>query len=221
MRCALCVVRKLQRPREYPTGFGLRAVRGRLFEHQFVLLYWIFGWTMNNRNVSKRGSKLGTWLLTSLVLGFGGGVVASGCGVTSEEICNVKCNCEGCTEAQHEDCISDVDATVEKAANLGCSDQYADWLSCVETEAECRNGEEFAWDGCEIEEDALTACSGENACVQAADKICNECGGSCEQTDGSGCSGRTECVSRCVLAATCTEVTTQTGAFASCMLQCP
>ena len=171
--------------------------------------------------MSKLDSKLGSWVLACLVLGFGGGIVASGCSVSPDEICNVKCSCEGCNQAERDDCVADVNAAVNTAAELGCSDEYADWLSCVENEAECRNGDEFAWDGCEIEEDALTACSGQNVCVQAADKLCNTCGGVCDEPDPSGCSGRVQCQSKCILNATCTEIFTVTGAFASCTNACP
>jgi len=162
-----------------------------------------------------------TWLLAWSFVGLGTSLVAGGCSVSPEEICNLKCSCEGCSQAEQDDCIADVTDTVAKAQNLGCSTQYSDWLGCVEQEAECRNGDTFAWDGCEIEEDALSACGGENPCTAAAKKLCDECSTSCAEPDSSGCTGRTACLSTCVLNATCDEIITSSGPYAECVAACP
>lgn len=162
-----------------------------------------------------------TWLLAISTLGFGAAVSASGCGVSPDEICNIKCNCEGCSQTQLDDCLSDVSSTVTKAEDLGCSSQYADWLSCVEQEAECRNGGTFAWDGCEIEEDALAECGGGDSCAAAAKKLCDECKFSCSDPDPAACSGRNACLSACVVNATCDEIITLSGAYSTCVAACP
>lgn len=164
---------------------------------------------------------LWTWLLAWSVIGLGSGVFASGCGVSADEICEVKCNCQGCSEEQRDDCVADVDATVAKAENLGCSTEYSTWLSCVEQEAECRNGDTFTWDGCEIEEDALAKCGGSDACAAAAKKLCNECNFSCTEPDPSACSGRNECLSACIVNATCEEIATSATNYSTCVNACP
>lgn len=162
-----------------------------------------------------------TWLLAWSILGVGASFLGAGCSVSADEICNVKCSCEGCSQAEHDDCVADVNETVAKAEDLGCSAQYSDWLGCVEEEAECRNGDTFAWDGCEIEEDALAACGGGNNCTSAAKKLCDECMTSCSEPDSSGCTGRTACLSGCVLQATCDEIATTSGAYSDCIAGCP
>lgn len=173
------------------------------------------------RNAHASKPRVFTWILAWSLLGLGASIAAGGCTVSAEEICNLKCSCEGCSQAEQDDCLSDVNATVTKADELGCSSQYADWLTCVEEEAECRNGDTFAWDGCEIEEDALAACGGDNPCTSAATKLCDECMTSCSEPDSSGCTGRTACLSECVLSATCDEITTTSGAYAACIAACP
>ena len=178
---------------------------------------------MSDEKLRKNAAKptLWTWLLAWSVLAFGAGVVSSGCSVSADVICSVKCNCEGCSQAQRDDCVSDVNATVQKAADLGCSTQYQDWLNCVDEEAECRNGETFAWDGCEIEEDALAECGGGNPCTAAAKKLCNECGSACTDPDPTVCTGRTACLSQCVVDATCDEINSGSGKYSSCTAACP
>lgn len=160
-------------------------------------------------------------LVLSSLLGFGAGVFASGCSVSANEICNIKCNCQGCSQQEHDDCVGDVNSTVQKAEQLGCSSQYSDWLSCVEREAECRNGDTFAWDGCEIEEDALSACGGVDPCTAAAKKLCDECKFSCSDPDPSMCDGRNSCLSQCVVNTTCQDIATSSPAFINCQNACP
>jgi hypothetical protein len=162
-----------------------------------------------------------TWFWAFSVIGLSTGVFASGCSITSEQICTIKCDCEGCSQAQHDDCVGDVNATVQKADQIGCSTQYADWLSCVHDEAECRNGDTFAWDGCDIEEDALAKCGGSDACTAAAKKLCDECNFSCSTPDPSTCTGRNECLSKCIVGATCEEVATSATGYSSCVNACP
>jgi len=145
-----------------------------------------------------------------------------GCSVGAKEICNLKCDCEGCSEPEYDDCMSDVDATIVKAKGYGCEDQYSDWLSCVYHEAECRNGETFAWDGCDIEEDALAKCGGSDACNAAAKKLCDECNFSCSDPDPATCTGRYECLSKCVVSATCADVAAMSAdsAYTQCVNAC-
>jgi hypothetical protein len=171
------------------------------------------------RGQTTRG--LWAWLGAWSAMTLGVGAFAGGCSVSAEEICNIKCSCEGCSQMQRDDCMSDVEATVEKAEGLGCSTQYADWLRCVEQEAECRDGETFAWDGCDIEEDALAECGGGDACSAAAKKLCDECKFSCSDPDPSACNGRNECLSACVVNSTCEEIATSATNYSGCVEACP
>lgn len=173
------------------------------------------------RETKLRVKSVQAWLFALAMLGFGMATFASGCSVRSEDICTVKCNCEGCSQAELDDCVADVNGAIEKAQDLGCSSPYADWLRCVEEEAECREGQTFAWDGCDIEEDALAECSGFDACTTATEKLCNQCGTGCGEPAPSPCAGRLECTSKCVIEASCSEILSGSGTFATCVAACP
>jgi len=147
---------------------------------------------------------------------------AGGCDPGASDICDLKCECEGCTEAERDACLADIDGTVTVAEEKGCSDQYNAWLVCVESEAECREGTKFAFDGCDIEEDALADCGGGNQCTAAAKKLCAECNFVCAEPDPDKCVGQYACESACIVNAPCTEIASPTpgGAFETCMNGC-
>lgn len=225
MRGILRAGGKLRRTGKPHGKLDLRQLRDWLYDIGFVdIVRW---WPMSEHVVSMRDEKqprrwakaspwrwLGAWSAMAL----GAGTFASGCGVSADEICEIKCGCEGCSQEQRDDCIADVETTTSKAEDLGCSTQYADWLQCVEEEAECRNGDTFAWDGCDIEEDALEECGGGNPCDAAAKKLCDECKFSC--TDPSTCDERNACLSTCVVNATCEEIATSSSAYSNCVGAC-
>lgn len=173
------------------------------------------------RNEAKRARFFAPFLAW-LALGFGLFSFAGGCSPSATDICDIKCNCEGCSDAEYDDCVADIEDTTKKAKDFGCSDQYADWLTCIDKEAECRNGDTFAWDGCEIEEDALSACGGGDACAAAAKKLCDECNFSCADPDPSTCTGTYECQSKCIVNATCTEIASPSPgtAYFDCITSC-
>lgn len=156
------------------------------------------------------------------LLGFGLFSFGSGCSPSASDICDLKCNCQGCTDAEYDDCIADIEDTTQKAEDYGCSSQYSDWLGCVRDEAECRSGSTFAWDGCEIEEDALAACGGGDSCAQAANKLCKECNFSCADPPPSSCTGAYECQSKCALNASCADIANPTPgtAYFDCLNGC-
>ncbi len=179
---------------------------------------------MNRRGSAGRPSlpaRMGAWLVLGVGFTFFAGA-AGGCGPAASDICDLKCECEGCSEAERDDCIADIEATVTLAESKGCSDQYSAWLVCVESEAECRSGEEFTWDGCDIEEDALAECGGGDPCSAAAKKLCNECNFVCTEPDPDKCTGQYACESQCIVNATCEEIASPTpgGAYATCRMGC-
>ncbi|MRG96492.1 hypothetical protein [Polyangium spumosum] len=178
----------------------------------------------NRRGASGRPSpltRLGAWLALGVGLATFAGS-AGGCGPSAADICDLKCACEGCNEAERDDCIADVNDTVAQAESRGCADPYDAWLVCVESEAECRDGETFTFDGCDIEEDALAACGGGNQCSAAAKKLCDECNFVCAEPDPDKCTGRYACESACIVNATCEEIASKTpgGTFDTCMQGC-
>jgi hypothetical protein len=162
------------------------------------------------------------WFLTLSALGLGLSLGAGGCGTSASDICDLLCACQGCSEKERDQCLADGESAIADADNQGCSSEYSDYLACVEREAECRNGQEFRWDGCDVEKGALAKCDGGDACRQAATKLCNECNFSCTDPDPSLCNGQYECQSKCIAAATCEEIASQPpdSAYSLCLQGC-
>jgi len=90
-------------------------------------------------------------LLPLGILGYGA------CGGSESAICDDACDCEGCSDRQHEDCLDDFDDTSRRAENYGCEDIYDDWVVCIEDTSRCRNGHDFDAD-CGREKDRLKDC---------------------------------------------------------------
>jgi len=172
------------------------------------------------KSTNRRGAV--AWLFASSALALSLSLGAGGCGTSASDICDLYCACEGCSEKERDQCLAEGESAVDDADSQGCSSEYADYLACVESESECRNGQEFRWDGCDIEEKALALCGGGDACTQAATKLCNECNFSCTEPDPAQCNGQFECKSKCMTAATCEEIATQPpdSAYSLCLQKC-
>ncbi len=172
------------------------------------------------QSTNRRGAT--AWFFAVIALGAGLSLGAGGCGTSAADICDLLCACQGCNEQERDQCLADGESAVADADSQGCTSEYDEYLACVEREAECKDGEEFRWDGCDIEEDALALCGGGDACGQAATKLCVECNFSCTDPDPSLCNGQYECQSKCISAATCEEIATQPqgSAYSLCLQAC-
>jgi hypothetical protein len=175
---------------------------------------------MEDRASGRRGAL--AWVGASSALAALIAIGVGGCGTSASDLCDVICACEGCNEEERDACISKGESAVTDADDKGCRDEYVNYLACVEAEAECTEADKFTFDGCDIEEDALATCGGGNACKAAATKLCDECNFSCSDPDPSQCNGQYECLSKCMLSATCEEIASQTpgSAYASCVQGC-
>lgn len=85
-----------------------------------------------------------------------GSMLLAGCGGAAA-YCDSYCDCEGCSDAEYDDCIDDIEDQQKLADDQGCADQADDYLSCVNSEAECRDGRLDA-DGCVTEFEAVVKC---------------------------------------------------------------
>ena len=82
---------------------------------------------------------------------------ALGCAPRAEALCDEKCDCEGCNDAQWDDCVHAYDSTETDADHSDCLDDYDDWLSCQEDTYWCDKHE---WkDDCKNERDRLRGCT--------------------------------------------------------------
>ncbi|MEJ7729708.1 MAG: hypothetical protein WKG00_10860 [Polyangiaceae bacterium] len=82
---------------------------------------------------------------------------ASGCGTSAADLCDAVCDCEGCSDAQLDDCVDELEDIEERASERGCEDEMDDWMSCVDSKLEC-SGDDARIDGCDDEERELTRC---------------------------------------------------------------
>lgn len=140
--------------------------------------------------------------------------VLPGCGTSLADLCEEVCDCEGCSDAQLEECIDESEEIEEAAEELGCEDQLDDWVSCIDSELECRDGDADT-DGCEQEEQAVARCGkGSPAGMSACDQLATLCGVSSGPTE---CSGLNECMANCVLAAGSCDTTTVNQCGSECV----
>jgi hypothetical protein len=85
-------------------------------------------------------------------------LVATGCG-GGASLCDDICDCTGeCSENDREECYDEVDDEQRAADNEDCGSQYDEYLSCLNSEFECREGGRYDLDGCSFERDEVRDC---------------------------------------------------------------
>lgn len=82
---------------------------------------------------------------------------AAGCGPSASALCNKGCDCTGCSDSEYDECVDSFEDAQKAADDEGCSDQYSDYIGCVNDEFECRDGD-VDIDGCDAEVEALFVC---------------------------------------------------------------
>ncbi|HRI64425.1 MAG TPA: hypothetical protein PK156_09300, partial [Polyangium sp.] len=80
-----------------------------------------------------------------------------GCRSDAEAVCDYKCDCEGCSDAQLDDCyLGEIDKERE-ADNKGCLDFYDELKACEYDTGLCKAGNE--WDtACKTEKERYDNC---------------------------------------------------------------
>jgi hypothetical protein len=106
-----------------------------------------------------------------------GVATATGCGTSSvSTLCDDICACQRCTSNDLKACQDQGSATADAADAAGCSNQFADAVTCTSANVSCKNNQAVA-NGCDAQFAALTKCSstlsvlGKDACQLAADKL--------------------------------------------------
>jgi hypothetical protein len=94
-------------------------------------------------------------VLSSLLCGLA--LSLAGCGYSPADYCADRCDCEGCSDNELDDCVDNAEDFEERAADEGCEDQYDDLASCLGDEGTCRDGR-WDEDGCEGEASDLGKC---------------------------------------------------------------
>src|SRR6185503_3248215 len=132
-----------------------------------------------------------------------------GGGLVTGSICEQQCLCEPCTENDLEACKDAAADKRKQADDLGCSEQFGDFVACAEDHISCRDPEAVNTE-CAAELGALVQCGGSisgDPCKDAEAKLTTCLGTSGSSGAGGGeCSGQVECVSNCINAASCDEL---------------
>lgn len=91
----------------------------------------------------------------SLVLIAFASLLSVGCSAEGS-LCDFKCDCEGCSDHAHDNCLAEYDDDYRAADRRGCTDLYDDLIACQEDTAHC-SGDHFETD-CGREKDDLKKC---------------------------------------------------------------
>lgn len=84
--------------------------------------------------------------------------LAPGCGPSIGSYCNKLCDCFGCSDSEHDECIDAAEDAKKAADEAGCGSEFNDALGCTNDEFTCDDGEADL-DGCESEGEALLKCT--------------------------------------------------------------
>jgi len=144
-----------------------------------------------------------------------------GCGTSASAVCDEICDCVGCSENEHENCIDDFEDAERVAENEGCDDQYEEYLSCFDEEIQCRSSE-LDVDGCESEAESLSKCLGGNVsiggpldpCQQLVNKF-RGCGFEVADGDDDECTRDAQELASCLNGKSCEQLQDGT-AFPDC-----
>ena len=61
--------------------------------------------------------------------------LSAGCsGGDPASFCEARCDCQGCSMEERDDCVDDVEDAARLADHDGCADGYAEYVSCYVAE---------------------------------------------------------------------------------------
>jgi hypothetical protein len=147
-------------------------------------------------------------------------VAVVGCGSSASSLCSDVCDCEGCSEAEQEDCVDEIEDAEKRAEDAGCEQQFDELVDCMDDQLECRDGQVDA-DGCESETEDLAECS-DFEVTGPAGSVCDRavalCGGA-DEPEEFECSGSAQCVSQCIVAAGSCDIEQNVG-LQQCVSDC-
>jgi hypothetical protein len=83
--------------------------------------------------------------------------MVSACSTVEEDLCDAKCECEGCNDVSYDICVNEHDADFRNADFRGCLDLYDDWIDCQDETGVCKGAD---WDtSCGPEHDRFKNCT--------------------------------------------------------------
>lgn len=83
-------------------------------------------------------------------------LLAPGCSTSGEDICDLRCDCQGCSNREYDDCVYAYDRDLDDAERFGCADLYDELIACQDDTGRCHGRD---WDtNCGRERDDLNRC---------------------------------------------------------------
>lgn len=79
---------------------------------------------------------------TMAALAYAAALAATGCGTSATDVCDLQCDCKGCSDREYDDCVDEIDDGFRDAEREGCEAEYDEYLACVDDTAEC-HGDKF------------------------------------------------------------------------------
>jgi hypothetical protein len=158
--------------------------------------------------------------LNRLLLGLGLGLASqiSGCGTSSAAVCDLVCDCTGCSNREYDDCVDDLDDLERDAEDDGCTAEYDDLMDCLGDELDC-DDDRVDIGRCDGELEDLAECLDEpptfTSVANPCDLAVQICGAAPQEID---CTGSTACASTCIVAANSCDVSDPS--LASCIQAC-
>lgn len=146
----------------------------------------------------------------------------SGCEAASSTVCVARCDCEGCSQKEREDCVDDVDDAERLADYDGCGTEHDKYVDCYGNKGTCSDGV-WVTQSCAEQGTALRTCS--TRAAKWVRTVCDEANvklDACGINNGSvsDCTGYSECTALCVLGASCDDILNQQSAYLDCVFGC-
>jgi len=90
-------------------------------------------------------------------------LTAFGCASQATEYCDLKCDCNGCSDENYDECVILFDARLDKADIYGCTNKFDDLHDCVVVKSDCALGNN-------IFDEAIIACADDYADLDACER---------------------------------------------------
>jgi len=95
--------------------------------------------------------------IVALAVVFCSATVLVGCGTSIADLCDDMCDCEGCSDAEYDECVDEGEEYEEAAEKAGCGDEFDDYVDCIGDSFSCDDGRFDADEECVRE---LASCGG-------------------------------------------------------------
>jgi hypothetical protein len=98
-----------------------------------------------------------------LAMLLGAAAFASGCSSLSADLCDLKCDCEGCSDNQRDECVVEEDARADQSDVYDCADLHDDYVQCVVDNPVCDAADFRDPDACRTAKERRDNCEGDRS----------------------------------------------------------